>query len=1027
MFALAIYTCVRAGERIQRDSIAEMFWPGSEIERARHNLRQMIYRLRLAGLPIESDGDSVLVETHELDCDATRILNPHWPDHSGPNDIETMGTFLDAYDADVSESFREWVDSCRSRIAAQTRRAALRQMTLARREGRWLELDTWGQIVLRSDPLNEEATLARAESCALMGSKALALEIIDKYVQDLGGRAGQISLPARVLRRRISERSVHWHSHTSYEVPIVGRESEMARLSQALSDARNGRGAALLLYGAAGIGKSRLVEELTRVATIDGVHCITDRSHHTDSSRPLALAVRLASALIDTPGVAGTPPIAYGLLSRLGMPGTSDSPLDSLAAAPTTIESLAWGFAEALAAASAESTVLLALEDLHHSDEMSLQLLTRIAAISGGLRLLMLGTRRSSPTDDAVSATRTLSPFIPLLVSPLTTTSAEALVDHLAIPHTALNKSAVVAAAGGNPLFLRELAAHHHAGHSLSQLPESLMQTIAERLADLGADDLRVLRRVTVLGSLATLPRLRALEHQQNRDLVQTIERLEAAGILSSPAPGRLALHECWQQSVRAGLGAALSATIALECAELLLSEVATTDLIESQWRAAELFEAAGDLSRARRVYFDAGKELIRRGATRSAASAFESALRCASTTGDRLDISAHLAGALQAGAHFSEALAVCRAALASAPPGLPGTATARTRLLALQADSAMKSGSDHSPAIAEAVTSLRDADLDDEVRQEACMYLIRIVLTGGGVDEATELLRISRNAAKRSGLTAFGALVELIVAAEFGSYREALISATTMAELRTDSVSPVVKSLMLRYRAMNLRWLADLQQAELLALRARAVAEVIGARGEVAQTAQFLTFMCLDSDRLSDAEAWLQQAAADEPVMAGSERARSLMHARGRLLLQSGRNEECFNLFADHLDHIRADPLVRRRAVDEACISLAACRSGRIGTALPVLERLARQIGEVRPNPHFDYVVDCVLAAYEVLGDAAQVHTVCERYVERRGLEFDRPVPQALHQLKRLCPDHAAPGSSGDRLNREQPSASTR
>lgn len=1007
MFALAVYTCIRAGERLARDAAAEMFWPDTPLERARHSLRQMIYRLRRAGLPIESDGDSMFVSAHLVDCDATRVLKPDWPDTSTPNDIESKGDFLESFDAGVSDTFRDWVDACRSRVAAQIRQAALRQISLARREGRWLELERWGQFVLRSDPLNEEATFARAESFALGGSKYLALAIIDQYVEDLGGRAEQLSLPARLLRRRISERAADWPSHSAHDVFLVGRETEMSKLTQALNDARGARGSALLLYGAPGIGKSRLVEELKKLATIQGVHCISDRSHHTDANRPLALAVRLARALLSTPGVAGTAPIAFGLLSRLGMPGANDSPLDSLAAGPTTIESLAWGFAEALSAASSESTVLLALDDLHHADDLSLQLLARIASVSGSLRVLLLGTRRSSPMDGAVSASRTLASFTPLLVTPLTTTFAEALLDQLAskasTDQPAIDKSAVVSAGGGNPLFLLELAAHHQAGHSLTHPPESLMQTIAQRLADLGSDELRVLRLVTVLGNLATLPRLRALSRSTGYDLVRSIERLEAGGILSSPSPGRLALHECWQQSVRAGLGVALSATIALECAELLLSEGHAADLVESHWRAAELFESAGDLARARAAFFNTGRELIRRGATRAAASAFDSALRCAVSPSERVEIAAHLAGALQAGAQFTEALAVCRAALSAVSPELPGIATARTRLLALQADSSIKSGSDHAPAIAEAVASLADADLDDDVRQEACLYLMRIVLTGSGADEVAELVRISRAAAKRSGLSPFGALVELIIAAEFGTLSEAIEAATLVAGLKTDTLSPVVKALILRYRAINLRWLADFQQAETLALKARAVAEAIGARGEVAQTAQFLAFMYLDCDRLSDAALWIRQAEADEPVLPGSERSRSLLHANGRLLLQTGQAEECFLLFSGLMEHIQTDPLVRRRAVDEACIALAACRSGRVATALQILADLALQIRKSRPNPQFDFVVDCMLAAHECLGSSQKVRAICIEYLNHRDRAFERPIPVALHRLNEL------------------------
>ena len=51
---------------------------------------------------------------------------------------------------------------------------------------------------------------------------------------------------------------------------FVGRARELAELERAMDDARAGRGAAMLVAGDAGIGKSRLVSELVRRAQATG-------------------------------------------------------------------------------------------------------------------------------------------------------------------------------------------------------------------------------------------------------------------------------------------------------------------------------------------------------------------------------------------------------------------------------------------------------------------------------------------------------------------------------------------------------------------------------------------------------------------------------------------------------------------------------------------------------------------------------------------------------------------------------------
>ena len=59
------------------------------------------------------------------------------------------------------------------------RRALLRQIDAARRDGRWHDMDDCARRCLAVDPLNEEATLAHAEAIAMSGSKAKALQVID--------------------------------------------------------------------------------------------------------------------------------------------------------------------------------------------------------------------------------------------------------------------------------------------------------------------------------------------------------------------------------------------------------------------------------------------------------------------------------------------------------------------------------------------------------------------------------------------------------------------------------------------------------------------------------------------------------------------------------------------------------------------------------------------------------------------------------------------------------------------------------
>ena len=53
--------------------------------------------------------------------------------------------------------------------------------------------------------------------------------------------------------------------------PLVGRDRHLGLLRQWLDDAVAGRGSAVLLSGEAGIGKTRLAEEVASQAAVDGI------------------------------------------------------------------------------------------------------------------------------------------------------------------------------------------------------------------------------------------------------------------------------------------------------------------------------------------------------------------------------------------------------------------------------------------------------------------------------------------------------------------------------------------------------------------------------------------------------------------------------------------------------------------------------------------------------------------------------------------------------------------------------------
>src|SRR5437870_8402356 len=63
-----------------------------------------------------------------------------------------------------------------------------------------------------------------------------------------------------------------------FRAPLIGREAELSSLLENLERARSGHGSTVLISGEAGIGKTRLLDELKAIARSMGVHVLAASS-----------------------------------------------------------------------------------------------------------------------------------------------------------------------------------------------------------------------------------------------------------------------------------------------------------------------------------------------------------------------------------------------------------------------------------------------------------------------------------------------------------------------------------------------------------------------------------------------------------------------------------------------------------------------------------------------------------------------------------------------------------------------------
>ncbi|MEB3031510.1 ATP-binding protein [[Mycobacterium] nativiensis] len=308
------------------------------------------------------------------------------------------------------------------------------------------------------------------------------------------------------------------------ESSLVGRHWELAAVTAILERAIDGHGGVIGVVGPPGIGKSRLVREISGVATQRGVpvYASSCESHASDIPFHVVEALlRTATGVADLdPGVARArvrarvpDADAQDLLLFDDLIGIADPALELPRIDPDARRRRLTALVNAATLARTTPEVYV-IEDAHWIDEVSESMLADFMAVIPQTRSLVVITYRpeyhGGLTRIAGAHTITLAP--------LSDSESSALIAELlgTDPSVAVLSGQVVDRAAGNPFFAQEMVRdlaergvlHGKRGEYLLagatdqvSVPATLQATIAARIDRLEPAAKRTLRAAAVIGS----------------------------------------------------------------------------------------------------------------------------------------------------------------------------------------------------------------------------------------------------------------------------------------------------------------------------------------------------------------------------------------------------------------------------------------------------------------------------------------------------------------------------------------------
>ena len=301
--ALLAYLAVEADRPHRRESLASLLWPDYTDRSASSNFRDILSNLRSVLRDRQESSPFLLISDDTVQFNTKSCLRvdvrTFEADVAAPASSVTVeqlqqavslyrGPFLEGFSPKDTAPFEEWAAMTRDRLARLMSSALQRLATHHELHGAYDKAAVYAQRQLQLDPLQEDRHQQLMRVLALNGERSAALAQYDVCRRLLADELGvEPEKKTTELYKAIRDgtfgpaqrqRRDQPHAAPPALIPIVpvalralpaapsivARERELARLDNSLQLSLQGQGQLIFVTGAAGAGKTALLDEFVR-------------------------------------------------------------------------------------------------------------------------------------------------------------------------------------------------------------------------------------------------------------------------------------------------------------------------------------------------------------------------------------------------------------------------------------------------------------------------------------------------------------------------------------------------------------------------------------------------------------------------------------------------------------------------------------------------------------------------------------------------------------------------------------------